>query len=172
MAKLLRVSVESFAYELQTDLPRLIQEYPNGVYFNVLQDEYGESVLRIQKAVAILEGRHILEVHQAASKAMYVIPFGYKAPEPLIELTPLQRRLAISLVKIVRDANTDKIRTSYSQLARIANCSYGGCLTVINRLVELKFLMIEQHSKAGHQEQLILRVTKLLRDRVDPYLDS
>lgn len=171
---MLRVSVESFAYELQNDLPRLIQEYPNGIYFNALQDEYGESVLRIQKATAILESRHILKVHQAASKAMYIIPFEYKAPEPLIELTSLQRRLAIALVKIVRDAptTTNLIRTSYSQLARIANCSYGGCLTVINRLVELDYLNIEQHSRAGHQEQLILRVTKQLRDRVDPYLDS
>lgn len=173
MTKMLRVSIESFARELAGDLARLIKEHPQGVYFSALQEEYGESVLRIQKAASILEEKGLLTIHQAVSKAHYVLPKDYVAPEPLVELTALQRRLALRLVEIVREHGaTNLVRTSYSQLSRMMECSYGGCLTSVNRLIALNYVEVVQQSQAGHQNQLILKVTTTLLERVDNHLTS
>ena len=146
MTKKLRVSIESFAHELQNDIARLIDEYPNGIYYSVLADEYGESVARIVKAVQILIDRQHVEVRQAASNAYFIVPKGYVAPQPLIELTDLQRRLIYFLYMTAVKARNRLLTTNYSQLARIMSCSYGGLITAVNRLVVLEYLEIRQQS--------------------------
>lgn len=170
MNKLLRVSVESFAHEIQGDLARLIVQNPTGIYFAALADEYGESTARILKACQVLESRQVITVHQAASKAHYILPIGYKVATPFVELTELQRRLVLFLLKIGSQAKV--VQTNYSQLARIMECSYGGLHTCINRLVALQYLTIEQHSAPGKQNQLILRLTDTLLEKAANHLDS
>ena len=163
MTKLLRVSIEAFAHEIAGDLPQLIASNPTGIYFAALGDMYGESTARIMKACQLLEGRSVLTIHQAASKAHYVLPKEYEVPVPFIELTDLQRRLVLFLLEVGRDAKL--IQTNYSQLARKMNCSYGGLHTCINRLVALQYLTIEQQSAPGKQNMLILRLTDLLLEK-------
>jgi len=170
MTKLLRVSIEAFAHEIAGDLPRLIETNPTGIYFAALADEYGESTARIMKACQVLEGRRVLTVHQAASKAHYVLPTNYVVPVPFVELTELQRKLVLFLLKIGQ--NSKLVQTNYSQLARMMNCSYGGLHTCINRLVALEYLTIEQQSAPGKQNQLVLRLTDTLLDKAANHLDS
>jgi hypothetical protein len=170
MNKLLRVSVESFAHEIQGDLARLIAQNPTGIYFSALADEYGESTARILKACQVLANRQVISVHQAASKAHYILPNNYVVPVPFVELTELQRKLVLYLIKIGRVAKA--VQTNYSQLARIMGCSYGGLHTCINRLVALEYLQIEQPSAPGKQNQLILRLTDTLLEKAANHLDS
>lgn len=144
MVKTLRVSVESFAHELQIDMSRLIREYPNGIYFAALADEYGESTARILKAVQILVDRNVVEVRQAASNAYFVVPKNYKPDVPLIELTDLQRKLVAFLYLTSKAADNRLLSTNYSQLARKMQCSYGGLVTAVNRLVALEYLELRQ----------------------------
>lgn len=172
MTKPLRVSLEAFAHEILVDLPTLIVDHPAGVYFADLQEEYGESTARIMKACQLLASKEQLTIQQAASKAHYVLPKGYKPAVQFIELTELQRRLILFLIDLATKASTRSIQTNYSQLARIMLCSYGGLHTCINRLVALNYLEIVQQSAAGQQNQLILQLTDHLFEQIAPNLDS
>lgn len=170
--KQLRVSLDTFAYEILADLPRLIEQNPTGVYFSALVDEYGESSARIMKACQVLVGKNLIHLEQAASKAHYIMPIDHKPTVPFIELTDLQRRLVLYLLDVAKQKDAKAIQTNYSQLARIIECSYGGLHTCINRLVALEYLAIEQQSAPGKQNQLILRLTENLLSKSALHLDS
>ncbi len=162
MTKTLRVSIEGFAHELQSDLKRLIEQYPNGIYFANLSDEYGESIARITKACNILVERGVIQVQKAASNAYYIIPKDYIAAVPLIELTDLQRKLALFLYLQARKAQNRLLSTNYSQLTKLMECSYGGLVTAVNRLVALDYLEIRQQSEVGQRIPLLLYITDKL----------
>lgn len=168
-SKASRVSIETFAWEVYNDLPKLIEEHVTGVYISHMQEYYGESAARVMKACQILQERGKVVLAQAASNAHYIIPPDYVCPVPFIELTDLQRKLVLYLHRTCRFQHTRQMRTNYSQLARIMNCSYGGLHTCTARLVDLGYLIITEPSKAGKQNQLLITLTGPL---LDPHLDS
>lgn len=161
--KVLRVSIDGFAYEIGTDLKKLIEEYPNGIFYSHIADEYGESIARIAKACQILQDKGIIDVYQAASNAYYILPKGYKPSHPLIELTDLQRRLALYLLIVCRRAQTNRIKANYARLAKLMECSYGGLVTAVKRLNALAYVEIVS------DKPLILQVTEKLLQQDIPY---
>lgn len=159
MAPLLKVSIDSFVYEVRSDLPRLITEHPNGVYVQHLHEEYGESPTRILRAFSLLEQRGVVTVHQAANNSHYILPVSYEVPTRFIELTDLQRSLLDFIIKTTQQENTTLLRTNYSQLSRALQCSTGGVRTSLARLEQLDYIKTLNPAQQGKPSALLLELT-------------
>lgn len=159
-----RLTVDEYAQEIADDLEVLISDHPSGIYISHLQEYYGESISRTNKACQILVQRQVVTLHQAASKAHYIVPTGVELAVPLPELTALQRKLALYLVDICIKHATTRVRTNYSQLSREMHCSYGGLRACLRRLTDLQYLFIESPSLRGKQDEMILSLGQKLVD--------
>lgn len=157
---ILKVPIESFAHEILTDLPKLMQDYPAGVTIHNLHIEYGESPARILKAISILESKELVTVHKAANNSSYIRPVSDGMPVEFGDLTDLQRRTLLFIRKTCEDAKTTRVSTNYMQLMRIMKCSPTGLRTCIDRLVQLGYLVIDQPSRHGKQSDLIIALGK------------
>lgn len=151
-----KVSMESFVYELRMDLPRLYREHPTGISMNALHEEYGESIPRILRATQILEEKGVITIGQAENKVHFILPANKQLlpPIPYSTLTPLQRSLFQLLVK---SALNNRVRTNYTQLARILKCSQGGVRSSIDRLEHLHYLSLVEPVQPG-KPSLVLQL--------------
>ena len=163
-----RVPVLSFAREISADLEDLMFQHPTGIYLSNLQDYYGESIARIQKAVDILEGQKSIVKKKSANNSYYILPASPDviertgAKQKFAGLTVLQVSVVEFLEKECKRQQVTRLRTNYSQLTRILNCSYGGLKQCLQRLVSLEYLRIEEPSKRGKSDQMIIALgTKL-----------
>lgn len=162
---ILRVSVQEFANEIQRDLHRLLEEHPQGIYISDLQEEYGESTARIKTALRILEAKHAVSIHQAASRAYYIFPFDHQPSTPLLNLTDLQRSICVLLLNIVLEhPPATVIHTNYAYLAKRLQCSNGGIKSALYRLDSLKYLQILQGSQRGYADGLHLQLLRPILD--------
>lgn len=163
------IGVETYAQEIADDLPALMCEYPVGIYLTNLQEYYGESSIRTAKACQILERRGVIRIFQAASKAYYILPAHVDPSTILAELTPQQRKVAQFMQQTARITENNRLRTDYTQLARILDCSYGGLQATIQKLVALGYLSIETPPKRGFIAAMVIIVEpKLLGDPKKP----
>lgn len=166
MTQILRVSSQAFAEEIQRDLPTLIKEYPGGIYISNLQEMYGESYARTLKAVKMLDALHVITLHQAVSRAHYILPSQYISPIPFPELTALQRDFILYICQLCHKHQTIQVRTNYSELSRILECSYGGLKSCLERLAQLSYLIIIHPSRRGKQSELLIEISQPLKDYI------
>lgn len=166
MTQILRVSSQAFAEEIQRDLPTLIKEYPGGIYISNLQEMYGESYARTLKAVKMLAVLNVITLHQAVSRAHYILPKDYIPTIPFPELTPLQRDFILYVANLCRKFQTSQVRTNYSELSRILECSYGGLKSCLERLATLQYLAIINPSHRGKQSDLLIEINQPIVDYI------
>lgn len=167
----LKVSMESFVYELRMDLPRLYAEHPTGITYHVLREEYGEPIPRIIRATQLLSDKGHIRIEQNASREHYILPVNAPHPREHIryaDLTDLQRRLFIVLSE-ARNPENNLVRTNYTQLARILNCSQGGVRSSLDRLTTLKYLHTHAAAIPGKQASLVLAIHP---DKIQPPFDQ
>lgn len=158
-----RIPVLSFARELASDLDELARQYPNGIYYSHLSGYYGESVARVQKAVAILENQKVLTLYKSPNNAYYVLPTA-----PILRtgndlyagLSDLQMRLVGLVERECLRQKVDRLKTNYSQLSRVLNCSYGGLKQCVKRLVDLEYIQILEPPKRGLGDEMIVALGK------------
>jgi len=157
----LKVSMESFVYELRQDLPRLYSEHPTGITFHAIREEYGETIPRIIRATQVLESKGHITIGQNASREHFMLPACALPPSkitPYADLTDLQRRLFTLLVDS-RNPENNLVRTNYTQLARVLDCSQGGVRSSIDRLTTLKYLRTYSPAIPGKQASLVLELS-------------
>jgi len=162
--KIRNTSIDKFAKEILADLPKLIEEHPEGVHISHMHEWFGEGAARILKACQYLKAHDLVELHQSASKAHYITPVAYIPGIPFPELTELQRKVALYISKTCKAQDATQLRTNYSQLSRILECSYGGLRTCLNRLVSLHYIYLSSPSKPGRQDQLVITLGQILVD--------
>lgn len=155
-AKQLKPSLESFVWEIQQDLPRLIAEHPQGITVTHLHEEYGESTSRIMRALTTLEQKQKVKIHKAVNNSHYILPLHYDPKTKHANLTELQRNLIQFIESTCQKSNTTQLLTSYSQLARVLSCSAGGLQNCLLRLQKLGLIEILQPPKQGKQLTLLI----------------
>lgn len=161
----LKVSMESFVYELRMDLPRLYEQNPTGITMHTLHQEYGEPIPRILRATQLLKDKGHIVIGQNASREHYILPANAPAPSehtPYADLTDLQRRL-FTLLVTSRNPQNNLVRTNYTQLARLLDCSQGGVRSSLDRLTTLKYLSTHTPAIPGKQASLVL---ELMADKI------
>ncbi len=146
---------KQFGDEILGDLPKLIQDYPYGVYFSHLAEYYGESVSRITRAINYLAEQDKVTLLQAANKAYYVLPrvVGQEIKPTLPGLTPNQRRLVLYIYRIAQKSTIRQVQTNCSQLSRQLNTSYGGMRAAVKRCIDLGYLIL--HSDDSLQNMIL-----------------
>lgn len=171
MSDPLKVSMDSFVYELRQDLARLYADHPTGITYHVLREEYGEPIPRILRATQILQEKGHITIGQNASREHYILPANAPHPSkvtPYADLTDLQRRL-FTLLTDSRNPENNLVRTNYTQLSRILSCSQGGVRNSLDRLTTLKYLRVHTPAIPGKQASLVL---ELMPDKIQPHPSS
>lgn len=154
---ILRVPTENFAFEILSDLPNLLKESPTGITIHQLHEYYGDSTTRIWRAISHLEHRHLIKVYQGPNGKMFILPPDQiPLPFNMGSLSDLQRNTVMFILNLCNQYKTAQVKTNYSQLARVLNCSATGIRTCVARLVELRYLAIVHPSAHGKQSDLIL----------------
>lgn len=144
------VSFDSFVVELQGDLPKLWADNTK-VTFTFLQEYYGEKMARVGRAVYILQGRGFLSLSTPKGSLILVVPplptaashadidKDQKLLDFLDAFTLLQRHILTAIyqecTRVPSPYRSNSIRTNFFQLARLVNCSYGGVVNSVERLV-------------------------------------
>ena len=152
-----KIPLEDFAKEIIEDFPALYKDNPKGISFNTLSEYYGEKLARVKAVCELLRTQGLIQVAQTNSKAYFILP-AFRTINPMLILTELQGDVLTKIAKACRQGNTTQLSTSYSQLSRLANCSYGGLKACMNRLIELGYLEIISNSVRGKQNNLIIGV--------------
>lgn len=152
-----KIPLEDFAKEIIEDFPVLYKDSPKGVSFSTLSEYYGEKMARVKAACELLRTQGVVQVVQSNSKSHFIVP-AFRALNPMLVLTELQADVLTKIAKTCREGQTSRLSTSYSQLSRLAGCSYGGLKACINRLTELGYLEIVSNSVRGKQNNLIIGV--------------
>ena len=157
-----RVPVLSFAREISTDLEDLMFQHPTGIYLSDLQAYYGESIARIQKAVDILEGQRSIVKKKSPSNSYYILPASPDViartgtKQKFAGLTELQMTVVEFFERECTRQQVVRLRTNYSQLTRILNCSYGGLKQCLKRLIDLGYLRIEEPPRRGKSDEMVI----------------
>lgn len=159
MTRSQHIPVEEFARELLEDLPKLMEEYPDGIMFSDLREYYGETVSRISNACKLLATDDKIVIRMARhNNARFIMPKDFTTASRFPELTVLQRKVLELFIKQCRQYQTTRVRTNYSQLSRSIECSYGGIRTCIDRLSSLGYLTIASPGLRGKQAQMVIDV--------------
>jgi hypothetical protein len=151
------VSFDDFVEEMQSDLPKLWAKNTK-VSFKFLQEYYGETQARVGRAVYELHDRRFLELTNTKMTTALIVPSQQDttkiaANKPfrgyLNTFTSLQRHMLLALLQechkgfLSQSRPPYKVRTNYFQLARLLNCSYGGAVNSVDRLVKDRALTKE-----------------------------
>lgn len=152
------VPLHQFANEILKDLGVLMGESPYGIMLVTLQEYYGESRRRVHAAVDLLEKVGKVVIAQNGNGSYFILPFDRQELLPIAKLSDLQRKVLSFLVKTCARKNTNRLKSSYFQLARMLNCSFGGLSTTIARLETLGYLKILEPSTQGHQNELLVEL--------------
>lgn len=159
------VSTDTFAQEIRSDLPKLFEEHPNGIFLADLHAYYGDSIPRIKVACRKLEDQGVIALKQSHTRAFYILPAtATTTPAPLRDLTALQRGVVTYLHEVAGKVRATRVRTSYSHLSRKLGASYGGIHECVERLTKLGYLEILQHSQRGKENSLVI----LLKTEIRP----
>lgn len=150
--------------EILEDLPALLKESPLGITLGHLHEWYGESQLKLSKAVKELHAQNMVDLRRGPQSTMLVFPKG-KAPEgsSMSQLTPLQAKL----LQLLREAHREKgasLHTNFARLANACKASYGGTRAALQKLEQLKLVLIEGQSMRGKQDQLIINIPETNHD--------
>ncbi len=150
------VPLTDFADEIRQDLPRLIKDHPRGIRISVLQEEYGETPIRIIRACNQLQ--ELGYIRYVEGVPSYIIPQGYTPPDarPYQDLTDLQRRLLLILASTTTPPNL--VKTSYAQISRLLRCSTGGARSALVRLQDLGYIAIVQNPIQGKAATVVCSV--------------
>lgn len=170
----MKVTVQQFADEIKSDLQELITQYPDGIYYTHLMEYYGESISRVREACMILLHFGHIERHRNVSNAFFILPKSTEITPisnvALLQLTPLQRKLALFIARRCTEAGTSVLRTNCSQLSRVIDCSYGGLRACLDRLVALRFVYILSWGGRGKQDEMKIQVSSKLADAYEDTL--
>lgn len=160
------IPMSQYTTEIVNDLPKLVEMYPDGIYLSHLTSYYGETIRRTLRAVHLLQMQQKVKLYRAKSNAHFILPWDYepKHPTEVLALTPLQRSLLRYLVNLCNTSAVFEVRTSYSQLARVLESSYGGMRAALSRLESSHFIRIKQASQRGRQHQLHIIVLAAVDD--------
>ena len=156
-----KITMAKFAKEIFNDLNLLMQTYKYGILLSDLQEYYGEPIPKIRGACKLLENVGKVIIEQNGNGSYFVVPKALEDIIPIAQLSILQRQTIVFLVKTCNKNKTNKIQTGYYQLARVLKCSFGGLKGSLQRLQTLGFLVIEQESTRGHQNELLIRVESM-----------
>lgn len=130
------VHFNMFVRELKEDLRQLSREYPPGPTVYDIEQYYGESRFRSEKAVQFLEERGIVGRVCGAGRKIHII--GANELEARRHdtgrLTPIQSRVISELVLLADAQGTkEKVRFTIGKLSLSARCSTGAVQQALRR---------------------------------------
>ena len=158
------IPLGKYAQEILEDLPELMENNPQGILISQFCDFYGETTSRTYRACRLLSEAGKITLFKTSSNAFRVLPFNETTPDALLRLSIRQRRLVKFFVELCEQKFSQRIKTDYSQLSRLTNCSYVGLRSNMVRLEQLGYIKIEISSVKGKQGGLIVVVQDHLMD--------